>query len=121
MLTAGHSSSPDASKALETLCRNYWYPIYAFIRRGGYSPHEAQDLTQGFFQNLFQREWLEKVGLEKGRFRTYLLHCLTNFLTNEWHKQRGPERRPPGGIVPLEVAGCHGSKLQGVVLSSARG
>src|SRR5260221_13938200 len=52
VLAAGRTSSPDAAKALESLCREYWYPIYAFIRRRGYSPHDAEDLTQGFFENL---------------------------------------------------------------------
>lgn len=102
MLTAGRVSSAEAFTALESLCCQYWYPIYAFVRRRGHSPHEAQDLTQGFFADLLQREWLEKVGPERGRFRTYLLHCLTNYLTNEWKRERGPQRRPPGGIIPLE-------------------
>ncbi|MCI0541642.1 MAG: sigma-70 family RNA polymerase sigma factor [Verrucomicrobiales bacterium] len=108
VIAAGRSSSPEASKALETLCHDYWYPIYAFIRRRGYSPHDAQDLAQGFFEHLFEREWLGKVSPEKGRFRTYLLHCLSNFLVNDWNKQRGPERRPVGGILPLEIEDAEG-------------
>ncbi|MCI0541557.1 MAG: sigma-70 family RNA polymerase sigma factor, partial [Verrucomicrobiales bacterium] len=59
--------------------------------------------TQGFFADILQRDWLENVGPEHGRFRTYLLHCLTNYLTNEWKRERGPQRRPAGGIVPLET------------------
>ncbi len=103
MVTAGRVSSAEAFTALESLCRQYWYPIYAFVRRRGHPPHEAEDLTQGFFADILQRNWLENVGPERGRFRTYLLHCLTNYLTNEWKRELGPQRRPSGGLVPLQI------------------
>jgi RNA polymerase sigma-70 factor (ECF subfamily) len=103
ILTAGGAASEAADEALEHLCRDYWYPIYAFIRRRGHAPHEAQDLTQGFFAHILNQDWLNGVGPERGRFRTYVLCCLTRFLTTEWRRAQGPQRRPSGGIVPLET------------------
>ena len=103
VMQARETSSPQATEALNILCRDYWYPLYAFIRRRGHSPAEAQDLTQAFFAHLLERPWLNAVEREKGRFRTYLLACLTRFLTNEWHRANGPTRRPAGGLVPLET------------------
>src|ERR1051326_3782823 len=83
VLEAQQSNSPEASVALETLCRTYWYPLYALIRRRGYAPHEAEDLTQEFFAHLLQKGGLKSVTPEKGKFRTYLLVGLGNFLTNQ--------------------------------------
>lgn len=102
LIVTAQGADLAAEAAREELCRKYWYPLYAFIRRSGHSPHEAEDLTQGFFAHLFQRAWLDGVHQEKGRFRTYLLRCLTNYLTNEWKKGNGATRRPPGGFTPLE-------------------
>jgi len=82
ILAAQDGASPEAEAALTRLCEHYWYPVYAFLRRKGQRPHEAQDLTQGFFAHVLQREWLRNVGPEKGRFRTFVLRCLTNFMAN---------------------------------------
>jgi len=65
------------------LCEIYWYPVYAFLRRKGRSKHEAEDLTQAFFAQVLRREWLKNVGPEKGRFRTFVLRCLTNFVYSQ--------------------------------------
>ncbi|MHC4403510.1 MAG: RNA polymerase sigma factor [Planctomycetota bacterium] len=98
VLAAADRSSPECEDALATLCVTYWYPIYAFIRRQGASVHEAEDLTQAFFVRLLERDFLDNVGPEKGRFRTFLLVCLRRFLANERDrrsaKKRGGGRRP---------------------------
>ena len=88
VLAAGDSASPQAAAALEQLCRTYWYPLYAYVRRRGFSPEEAQDLTQEFFCRLLASDWLARADSDKGRFRTFLLCGLQNFLANEWQKAR---------------------------------
>jgi len=96
------SESPLAQEALEKLCRIYWWPLYGFVRRQGYSPEEAQDLTQGFFAMMLERKDFDAVRREKGRLRSYLLASLKNFLAKAHRRamtiKRG-EGRPP---VPLE-------------------
>jgi len=96
------SESPSAQEALEKLCRIYWWPLYGFVRRQGYSPEEAQDLTQGFFAMMLERKDFDVVRREKGRLRSYLLASLKNFLAKAHRRamtiKRG-EGRPP---VPLE-------------------
>src|SRR5262245_45325729 len=84
VVAAGENGVPHATAALERLCRAYWPPIYAFIRRRGADPHDAEDLTQAFFAFLLEREPLKSVDRAKGKFRTFLLAALTNFLANEW-------------------------------------
>ena len=86
VLRAKDKTSPDCQQALETLCRAYWYPLYAHIRGSGYSPHGAQDLTQGFFFQLLSKDYLRVVAPEKGRFRTFLRMALKRFLVHEWDK-----------------------------------
>jgi RNA polymerase sigma-70 factor (ECF subfamily) len=76
------------SAALEALCRSYWYPLYAFVRRQGYTVEEAQDLTQEFFARLLEKQYLALADQQRGRFRTFLLTALKNFLINEWEKAR---------------------------------
>jgi RNA polymerase sigma factor (sigma-70 family) len=92
VLTAKDKTAPGCSQALETLCRTYWYPLYAFIRGSGYSPHDAQDLTQGFFARLLAKDYLRVVDPEKGRFRTFLKMALKRFLTHEWERNRAEKR-----------------------------
>ncbi|MCP4174169.1 MAG: sigma-70 family RNA polymerase sigma factor [Fuerstiella sp.] len=98
VLAAGLQSSPDAAVAFEQLCASYWYPLYAFVRREGYQQAEAQDLTQGFFASLLQRHDLQRVHPDKGRFRSFLLAALKNYLLNEWDRARAQKR---GGGRPL--------------------
>jgi RNA polymerase sigma-70 factor (ECF subfamily) len=83
VLAAQDTASPAAEAALARLCEAYWYPIYAFLRRRGHASHEAEDLTQAFFAHILRREWLRNVGPEKGRFRTFVLRCLTNFVSSQ--------------------------------------
>lgn len=92
------STPPFARNSLEALCRGYWYPIYADIRRRGHGPHDAQDLTQGFFTFALEKRLLAKADPARGRFRSFLLGTVRNFLGNEWQKQRAAKR---GGAVPF--------------------
>src|SRR5689334_22593549 len=69
--------------ALASLCATYWYPLYAFIRRQGASPHDAEDLTQEFFCRFLERDGLANVQPRAGKFRSFLLACLKNFLANQ--------------------------------------
>ncbi len=91
VLQAGDTSSPEAAAALERLCRTYWYPLYAFIRRAGHDVHAAQDLTQAFFSKLLEQRALTAADPEKGKFRSFLLARLKHFLANErtyHHRQK---------------------------------
>lgn len=97
VVTAARRESPQAAEALDALCRDYWYPLYAFVRRQGRTPEDAQDLTQAFFAHLLRKAFLDGVGPEKGRFRSFLLACLKHFLTDEWEKARTSKR---GGACP---------------------
>lgn len=97
-LRAGHSGSADSEVALEGLCRTYWYPIYAFTRRQGHGPHDAQDLTQAFFARLLRLGSLGEVAPQKGRFRTFLLASLRHFLLNHHDAACAAKR---GGGQPL--------------------
>ncbi len=82
----------EAAAALATLCDAYWYPIYAFIRRSGHAPHDAEDLTQGFFARLLEKDILAAANPAKGKLRTFLLTCVRNYLHNE-HARATSERR----------------------------
>jgi RNA polymerase sigma-70 factor (ECF subfamily) len=99
VLAAGHDSSPGAQEALEKLCSAYWYPLYAYVRRQGRSPEDAQDLTQAFFAKLLEKKSLRHAQKERGRFRTFLLTSLKNFLSHEWEKAQSAKRG--GGTIHL--------------------
>lgn len=104
LAAATRNNNTQARTALEELARIYWYPLYAFIRRHGYAPHEAEDLTQDFFAALIGKNALVHAERSKGKFRTFLLTCLQYFLSNERDKQRAIKRgggKPP---LPLESA-----------------
>jgi len=101
VLTA-QGQSPAAQKALEKLCRAYWWPLYGFVRRQGYSPEEAQDLTQSFFALLLERKDLDAVRQEKGRLRSYLLTSLRNFLAKARRRELTLKRGEGRALVPLE-------------------
>ena len=81
VLTARDGQLPGAGKALEALCRLYYKPVYAFVRRQGHPPHQAQDLTQEFFSRFLEKDYLDSVDREKGRFRSFVLACLKHFLS----------------------------------------
>src|ERR1700722_13823520 len=80
VLTAKNQDSFRSAEALETLCRTYWHPLYAYVRRRGYSPADAEDLTQEFFAWLLERNWLGRADQQRGRFRSFLLTSISNFL-----------------------------------------
>lgn len=92
VLLAGGKDSPKAADALERLARTYWYPLYSFTRRQGYSPHDAADLTQEFFSRLIATNALSSVHPNRGKFRSFLLASLKNLLANEWHRARRQKR-----------------------------
>ena len=94
--------SASAEEALEKLCRIYWWPLYGFVRRQGYPPEEAQDLTQGFFAMLLERRDLDAVRREKGRLRSYLLTSLKNFLGKARRRAMTVKRGQGRPLVPLE-------------------
>jgi RNA polymerase sigma factor (sigma-70 family) len=102
VLSAGHSETTRGRDALAALCETYWYPLYAFVRRQGHSPHDAEDLTQGFFARLLESESLASVSREKGKFRTFLLVALKRFLANEWHRARSQKRGGAAFHLPLQ-------------------
>ncbi|MBW3599508.1 MAG: sigma-70 family RNA polymerase sigma factor, partial [Planctomycetes bacterium] len=95
VLAAGRQSSPEAESALAALCETYWYPLYAYLRRKGYSSHDAQDLTQGFFSLILRRGDVASVRRERGKFRSFLIAALQHYLANE-HDRRVAQRRGGG-------------------------
>lgn len=97
VVAAGDRTLPGASEALEKLCSAYWYPLYVYVRRRGHTPEDAQDLTQDFFQRLLASDWIARADQAKGRFRTFLLCGLKNFLANEWQKS-GRLKRGAGKV-----------------------
>ena len=98
VLAAGNRSSPAADLALEELCRTYWYPLYAYVRRQCQSREDAEDLTQAFFAKLLEKNYLAGLSSNQGRFRAFLLAALKHFLANEWDRANRQKR---GGGVPL--------------------
>ena len=92
VLSAKDAESPDSRRALSQLCEAYWYPLYAFVRREGYQLAEAQDLTQGFFADLLERNFLEEVHQDRGRFRSFLLAALKHFLSKQREQQQAQKR-----------------------------
>ena len=102
VLTAGRSDTTRARAALEQLCRHYWQPLYAYVRRVGHPPEEAQDLTQEFFARLLEHNTIARADPARGRFRSFLLASLKNFLAHEWEKARAQKRGGRVQVIPLE-------------------
>ena len=101
LVLAARQPSPQSAAALETICRDYWHPLYAYVRRCGQPPHDAQDLTQAFFCRLLQKHWLDSADREKGRLRTFLIVALKRFMSNEWN--RASAQRRGGGQVSVPI------------------
>ena len=95
VLAATQRPSPESAAALEALCRAYWYPLYAYVRRCGQSPPDAQDLTQEFFCRLLEKRWLNSADPDKGKLRTFLIVALKHFMSKEW--RRASAQRRGGG------------------------
>jgi len=102
VVTAADVTSPQAAAALAQLCRTYWYPLYAFIRRQGVEADEARDLTQGFFARLLEQNFIASASEEKGRFRSFLLVALKRFLINERERSQAQKRGGGQEIVSLD-------------------
>jgi RNA polymerase sigma factor (sigma-70 family) len=102
VVLAAHGESAEAKAALEKLCRTYWWPLYGFVRREGYKPEEAQDLTQAFFARLLERKDLETVRQERGRLRSYLLASIKNFLSKARHREMTVKRGEGRPLISLD-------------------
>jgi RNA polymerase sigma-70 factor (ECF subfamily) len=102
--SAGADATPNSKAALDRLCRQYWQPLYYFVRRRGYNEQDAQDLTQGFFARLLEKHSLEAADRERGRFRTFLLTSLQNYLANEWDRANRQKRGGGQQFLSLDLA-----------------
>jgi RNA polymerase sigma factor (sigma-70 family) len=103
VLAAGGRKSSDARRALEALFEVYWYPLYAYVRRRGHGFHEASELTQGFIARLLERRTIEVADRERGRFRSFLIASLKNFLANEWDRARAKKRGGGVNVLSLDL------------------
>jgi RNA polymerase sigma factor (sigma-70 family) len=103
VLTAAKPEAPEAAAALESLCRTYWYPLYAYVRREGHNPADAQDLTQGFFAGLLARNSLLRVAPEKGKFRSFLLASMRHFLSDQRDRARAAKRGGGQEVLSLDA------------------
>ena len=112
VLLAGQSQAPQADAALEKLCRTYWNPLYAYVRRQGHSPHDAQDLTQEFFARLLEKRYLKLATQERGRFRSFLLKSLKHFLINDWVRGQAQKRGGGQKVFSLDDEAAERSYLQ---------
>ena len=101
MLTAGQRHTPQSDHALEELCRTYWFPLYAFVRRRGHAKEDAEDLTQAFFARFLEKNYLTGLSAENGRFRAFLLASLKHFLANE--RDRSQAQKRGGGVAHLSL------------------
>ena len=101
MVSAGRSSSPDSKRALESLCETYWFPLYAYVCRRVPDVNEAQDLTQTFFAELLEKNYVGSATPDRGRFRAFLLTAFKHFLSKHWEKARAQKRG--GGRAPISL------------------
>jgi RNA polymerase sigma factor (sigma-70 family) len=101
VLSAGRKSSPHSERALAELCQGYWYPLYAFVRRKGHAKEDAEDLTQAFFETVLEKNPLQGLTSEQGRFRAFLLAAMKNFLANDWDRKNRQKRG--GGALHLSL------------------
>jgi len=106
VVSAGVGGSPEAGRALATLCENYWFPLYAFVRRAGYSAEDAQDLTQEFFARLLAKNFLAVADRQRGRFRSFLLGAMKHFLAKEKRRQGAQKRGGHRTVLSLDF--CSG-------------
>ena len=102
VLTAGKRHTPQSDHALEELCRTYWFPLYAYVRRRGHSKADAEDSVQAFFARFLAKNYLEGLSAERGRFRAFLLASLKNFLINEWKKSQRLKRGGGDTVLSLD-------------------
>jgi len=103
VLASAHEESRTGQEALAALCQIYWYPLYTFARRRGHSPHDAQDLTQGFFLHLLEHRALSQANRLKGKFRSFLLACFQNYLSVEAQRAHALKRGGQRQVVSLDL------------------
>lgn len=101
VLRAGREDASAKTEALNRLCQVYWHPLYVYARRQGKSPHDAQDLVQGFFAHFLQRQGFDRADPHRGRFRSFLLASFNHYVAHEWEKARARKRGGGAEIVPL--------------------
>ena len=101
VLAAGQKHTPQSDHALEELCRTYWFPLYAYVRRRGHTKEDADELTQTFFARLLEKNYLSGLSAQRGRFRAFLLASLKHFRANEWDKSQAQKRG--GGAAHLSL------------------
>lgn len=111
VIAAQRADSTRSQAALAHLCQTYWYPLYAFVRRQGHGPHDAQDLTQEFFARLLEKNYLAVVARERGKFRSFLLAALKHFLANEWNRSRAAKRGGGRELLSLNETDAEGRYL----------
>lgn len=104
VLRAGSAEDAESRPALTALCQAYWYPLYAFLRRQGLSPADAEDVVQAFFSRLLEDRILRYVDPARGRFRGFLLAALRQFLAGRREHESAAKRKPPGTLEPIETA-----------------
>jgi len=108
VLAAGQVTSARYREAIQTLCRTYWFPLYAYLRRQGYDTHQAQDYTQAFFTRLLEKDGLRLADPKRGKFRSFLLAALKHFLANESDRIRAQKRGAGREILSLDVEDAEG-------------
>jgi len=101
-MAASDSAADLHEPALDTLCQTYWFPLYAYLRRRGYDSHQAEDYTQGFFAGILERKGLQRADPKYGKFRSFLLASLKNFLADEWDRARAQKRGGDKNIISLD-------------------
>ncbi len=101
VLEAADAQASGVAEALSELCQQYWYPLYAFVRRKGFDRSEAEDLTQGFFTDLLEKNRLQSAEPSRGSFRSFLLASLSNFIANQWRVENAIKRG--GGKIILSI------------------
>lgn len=112
VLSAGRNDTTRARAALAELCETYWPALNAYVRRRGFRPHDAEDITQEFFSRLLEYNWITRADAEKGRFRSFLLTMLNRFIADEWDRTRAKKRGAGLAAVPLDTnAGVQASEL----------
>ena len=109
----GAAAGPAARDALALLCQNYWYPLYAYVRRRGHGAEEARDLTQSFFVHVLEKNAIGAADPERGRFRSFLLTALKNFLANEWSRASAEKRGGGRPVLPLAADFDSAERLYG--------
>jgi RNA polymerase sigma-70 factor (ECF subfamily) len=108
VISAGQQPTAAAAAAFANLCRIYWYPVYAFVRRRGYDVDDACDLTQEFFARVLEHNYLSTADPARGRFRSFLLTAVRHFLTNEWNREHAQKRGGGAARVSFDLESAEG-------------